>query len=82
MWTCLHQPLADLQRHVADEAVTNDNVHGAVVEVPPLHVANKIEGQLFQEPEGFPRQLIAFVFFLANGKQAMRGFSTPKMTRW
>src|SRR5712671_5252375 len=42
-----HQPFRNLERHVADKTVTDDDIYFAVVQVAAFYVAQKIEWQVF-----------------------------------
>ena len=47
MWrTSFHQSFGNLQRDVADEAVADDHVDVAVVEVAAFHVADEVQRQI------------------------------------
>src|SRR5579864_1324101 len=41
-YNVLRDAFADLQRHVADESVANDYIHGAAKNLAPLDIAHKI----------------------------------------
>ncbi len=44
-----HQSLADLERHVADKAIADDDVGAPVVEVAALDIAQEVERKLFDQ---------------------------------
>src|SRR6185437_7220242 len=66
----LDQSFADLERDVADEAVADDHVHRAVVEVAPLDVADEVDGQALEQNERFAREIVALDIFFADRKQS------------
>src|SRR5207247_6320422 len=47
----LRGALHRLQRHVADEAVADDDVRLAVEDIAALHVADEVQGGLLEDPE-------------------------------
>src|ERR1035441_5928715 len=42
----VHQPLAHLERHIAGEAVADDHVHFAGVDIASFHVADEVDVQV------------------------------------
>ena len=58
------------QRHVAHEAVGDDDIHVAAVEVAAFHIADKIQRKLLQQRISFAGKFVALGFFFADGKQA------------
>jgi hypothetical protein len=64
-----HQAFADLQRHVADEAVADDDVGVAGINIAAFHVADEMNGERFEQRRGGARELVAFVLFFADGEQ-------------
>ncbi len=65
----LHQPLAHLQRDVPREAVADDDVGRAGVDVARLDVAGEVEAARLQEAVGLAGQLVALGLFLADREQ-------------
>src|SRR5262249_2995367 len=63
----------DFERDVADEAVADDHVATAVVEIAAFDVADEVDRQLLEQREHFFRQLVALALFFADGEQADAG---------
>ena len=64
------QAFAHLERHVADEAVADDDVDVAAVDVAAFHVADEVEVQALEQRRGGAGQVVALVFFFADGEEA------------
>src|ERR1019366_3839224 len=62
----VHQPLAHLERHVAGEAVADDHVHFAGIDIASFHVADEVDVQVLEQGPGGARQVVAFVLFFAD----------------
>jgi len=65
----LDETFADLERDVANKAVTDDDIGASVVEVAAFDVAEKIDRQSFDELEGITGKVIAFGLFLTDGQK-------------
>ena len=65
----LDQPFADLQRDVAGEAVADDDVDVAGVDVAPLDVADEVDRRVLEQLVRLARQLVALALFLADRQQ-------------
>ena len=65
----VHQPFADLQRHVPGESIADDDVRLAAVDVARLHVPDEAERRCLEQAVRFARQLVALAFLLADREQ-------------
>ena len=63
------QPFGNLQRHVADEPVTDNDVDVAIVKVPSLDVADEVHGHGLQHLEGLAGEFVALGFLFSNREQ-------------
>ncbi len=64
----LGHALADLQGHVADEAVADDHVHAAGKDLAPLDVADEIQRQVLQPVVRFPGEFVALASLLRRSR--------------
>src|SRR6202050_820544 len=62
-------PFANLQGDVTDETVADDDVDIATENIAAFHVADKVEGGLFEQRCRLPGELIAFHLLFTYGKQ-------------
>src|SRR5579872_2996606 len=62
----LRDAFADFQRHVPDEPVANDDIHGSTENFSSLDIADKIQRRLFQADVRLACQLITLHFFFAD----------------
>ncbi len=65
--------LTGFEGDVADEAVADDDVRGAIEDVAALDVADEVKRECLEERQGFPGEFVALGFFLADGEQADAG---------
>src|SRR5579863_2448270 len=63
----------NLQRDIAHETVSDDDIHFTVVQIASFNVADKIQRQLFEKLERVPGEFIALSFFFPYGKQTYAG---------
>ena len=68
-----HQALTHLERHVADEAIADDDVGVAIVKVAAFDVADKVDGQTLHQRPRFVDEVVAFVVLFADGEQSHAG---------
>ena len=66
----LDQPFAHLQRDVAGEAVADDHVGVAGVDVAPFDVADEVDRRVLEQLVRLARQIVALALFLADREQA------------
>ena len=66
---CLDDPFADLQRDVAGEAVADDDVGFAGVDVAALDVADESHRRRLEQLVRLARQLVALALFFADRQQ-------------
>ena len=65
----VHQPFADLQRHVPGESIADDDVRHAAVDIAGLDVPDEAERRCLEQAVRFARQLVALAFLLADREQ-------------
>src|SRR5262249_24820711 len=66
---CLHgvgESLTDLESYIAGEAVADDHIHRAAVQIAPLDVTDEVQPGALQQLIRLARQLIAFGLFGAD----------------
>src|SRR6266571_248070 len=69
----LRGALHRLQRHVADEAVADDDVRLAVEDVAALHVADEVQGGFLEHPERLAGHLVSLGVLLPDAHQSDAG---------
>ena len=78
----LDEPFADLQRDVAGEAVADDHVGLAAVDIARFDVADERQRRGLQQPMRLARQLVALASLPRRSTAApTRGRSMPNATR-
>src|SRR5467141_4501551 len=64
------QAFANLQRDVAHEAITHDDIHVAGKQIPAFDIADKMHRTLLQSGVNLARQLVALDLFFADREQS------------
>src|SRR5438046_2565452 len=64
------QAFTDLQGDITDEAIADDHVHLAAINIPALDVADEVEAERLHQRPGGPGDLVPLVVLLADGENA------------
>ena len=72
------QTLADLECHIANEPITDDDIGLSSKYIPALHVTHEIQRSRLQETEYLSGKFIPLNILLADGKQANLGTQIPQ----
>ena len=54
-----HQPFADLQGHITDEPVADDDIHAAVIEITALDVSDKVDVERLKQLVSLAGELVS-----------------------